>query len=178
MDLLLENYYNSLPLWFGWPKYHKKKFKTIILEAAHIVSGPGTQLCSTQKLLRNLNWFGFDQLSFYTTATIVHRVKNSGEPKYLFNILIKKYETEKRSQHFGNIKVGNKCPKSKLSASSFRHWAVLSYNKLPENVKTAPALLTFKKRIKNYMKQYIPYKVDWSNVISPIKSIEAVWDPL
>ena len=96
-----------------------------------------------------LNWLTVNQLIVYHTLLAVHRIRQTGEPEYLANIL---YRSNRQLR--GGIIVENN--KREVVRNSFTFRGSVQWNKLPINLRMESKISQFKLGLKKWVAEHIP----------------------
>ena len=136
-------------LYTGLPKKTIQKLQRVQNAAARV-------LTKTKKydhitpVLRSLHWLPLSERVEFKINLLVYKSLNGLGPKYLLNLLTP-YQPSRtlRSSGKGLLTVYNS--KTKHGKASFRYCAAHSWNKLPETLRYAPNVATFKSRLKTFL---------------------------
>ena len=128
-----------LPLFGGCSNLELKTLQVMQNKAAQItLSLPPRS--HRDHMYDRLKWLTVNQLIVYHTLLSIHRIKNSGEPEYLANILGKSSR-----QVVGGIIVENN--KQGLVRKSFTFRGAEQWNKLPMRLRIETKLGNFKRSL-------------------------------
>ena len=123
-----------LPLIGGTEKKNIKALQVLQNKAAQIVC-QALPRTSRNELFDITGWMTVKQLISYHTLLTVFRIRSSGEPEYLESHLNK--DTR-------NGRIQLPCFKIKLAQNSFRYRSIKWWNMMPENIRAATKVSSFK----------------------------------
>ena len=141
-----------ITVWGCAQQYLLKAIQTQQLTAARTVCGFQSWGWSRRKLLKRLGWMSVRQLVEFHTVLQAHKTISTGLPRPLHSSLSVEYPYRTRSAANGHIRHGES------SIKTFKHRAMVSYNKVPSEVKTG-SLQTVKRKLKQWVLQNVP--LDW-----------------
>ena len=144
-----------IALWGGCGVVMKKSLQIIQNKVAQAVTRRDWSV-SSKELLSQCGWLSVNQLAFYHSVLLVFKVRQSREPRYLYNMHNSwSYSYTTRQAENGLVRVVQK-PKLELTRESFRLRAANSYNQLPANIRTCTKVELFKKMVKTWTMENIP----------------------
>ena len=140
------DYANSL--YVNLPSYNIEKLQKIQNKAARLIT---KSKCSDHitPVLKYLHWLPINQRIKFKVATLVFKCLNGLAPPYLTE-LIQKYVPNRSLRSEDKMLVTVPPHKLVKSERSFSIGAPLVWNELDRNVKSAPSLDIFKKRLKTF----------------------------
>lgn len=136
-------------LYTGLPKKTIQKLQRVQNAAARV-------LTKTKKydhitpVLRSLHWLPLCERVEFKINLLVYKSLNGLGPKYLLNLLIP-YQPSRTLRSSGKGLLTVYSPKTKHGKASFRYCAAYFWNKLPETLRCAPNVATFKSRLKTFL---------------------------
>jgi len=136
-------------LLYGLPKYQIGKFQLIQNSAARIITKTKKRLHITP-ILKELHWLPIALRIEFKIAMITFKTLHLQYPTYLFELL-RQYipPRDLRSSHLN--KLVKPCMNLKsYGERSFYYAAAKIWNNLPNNVRQAPNLVTFKRNLKTH----------------------------
>ena len=101
-------------------------------------------------VLRSLHWLPLCKRVEFTIILLVYKTLNSLGPKYLLDLLTP-YQPSRTLRSSGKGLLTVYRPKTKHGKASFKYFASYSWNKLPETLRCAPNVATFKSRLKTFL---------------------------
>ena len=146
-----------IQVWGGCENYLLKSLQIIQNKAARVV----TKLkwdTPVGTLLSQCGWLSIRQLIWYHSVILVHRIRLSKVPKYLYNMYNFNEEKNVQTRQTGLklISLKNmKAPKSELVRRGFRWRSFQDYNLLPLDIRSIATIDTFKKRAKIWANENI-----------------------
>ena len=109
-----------------------------------------------KQLLHQCGWLSVRQLVCYHSVILIHKVLQTGYPKYMHSRLSKQYPYNTRLAQSESVRMGPEF-KSKLDLTekSFMNRATVSYNKIPPNLRKISKIDAFKVQLKQWVKENI-----------------------
>ena len=149
------DYCNSLFRSFSDKNF--KKLQCIQNTLACIVVG-SSKYSHITPVLKSLHWLPVRQRVVFKTAVLVYKFFNTGQPKY-FSPHLSLYSSTAKTRRSDPVKLYLKTPfyvrsihKSKRHFdNSFSSDAPRLWNGLPDDIRTAPSISTFRKKLKTYL---------------------------
>ena len=109
----------------------------------------------TRLLLRQCNWLSVRQLVSYHTALSTHKIATTGLPQYHAEKMCSSHSHNTRA----TVKFAEKFTgKQSLTANSFCYRGATQYNRLPLEITQIANEVTFKKKLKEWIKRNIQIK--------------------
>ena len=112
----------------------------------------------TTPILKNLHWLPVKYRCLFKTATLVYKFLNGGHPSYFSPFLLlrnSKYNTRRSRPDRKFLEVPQFCPSVHKSRKHFGHSFAFDgptvWNELPDDVRSASSLTTFRKKLKSYL---------------------------
>ena len=143
-----------ISLWGGCGTVLKKSLQIIQNKVARVV----TRLewsTPIRDLLAQCGWLSVNQLIFYHSVLLVHKVKLSQTPRYLYKMHNSwSYQHRTRQAESGLIKLSGKS-KLELSKNSFKWRAANQYNQLPPEIRKCQTTALFKLKTKSWIKSNV-----------------------
>jgi len=134
-----------ITLWGGAQQYLIEALQIQQLIAARTVCGRQSVRWSRRRILNRVGWLSVRQLVEYHTILQAHKILTTKQPAVLYGSLIsgKTHQYNTRSVAGGHIRLP-------LNASlrRFRYRAIISYNKVPADIKVG-SVGTVKKKLKD-----------------------------
>ena len=108
-----------IQVWGGTENYLLRSVQLLQNKAARRVTGLSLYT-PLRKLLRQCGWLSVNQLVFYQSVLTIHKVKVTGNPKYISEKINNEHPYSTRQATGGEIRFGdNFAGKSALISSSF-----------------------------------------------------------
>ena len=142
-----------IQVWGGCKKYLLKSLQVIQNKAARAVTKLERDT-PVGTLMSQCGWLSINQLIWYHTVVLVHRIRHSEVPKYLYNMYNFSEEKviETRQAVLKLISLKNpKAPKYELTRRGFRWRSFQDYNILPLDIRSISNIDTFKKQVKTLL---------------------------
>ena len=117
--------------------------------AARTVCGAQSWRWSRSRLLKRVGWMSIRQLIEYHTILQAHKTLTTERPRVLYHNLTSSYPYRTRSATSGHIRLRD------TTTSTFQHRAMVSYNRLPGDIREG-TLQTVKKNVRNWVLKNIP----------------------
>ena len=143
-----------ITLWGGAQQYLLKALQVQQLTAARTVCGFQSWGWSRRRLLKRVGWMSVRQLVEFHTILQAHKTITTGKPRHLHAELTSSYPYRTRSAARGLIRLED----STASTKTFKHRAMVSYNRVPGDI-TRGSLETVKKKLKQWVLKNIA--LDW-----------------
>ena len=139
-----------MPLFGGCNVAELKDLQVLQNKVAQIVTHcpPYT---NRNRMFDNLDRLTVTQLVRYFTLLAVFRIRMSGEPEYLASSLC-------NMNNYGKIIVQN--TRLTLLKKSFTIRSACNWNALPENIRSIGQISIFKKKVKVWIKEFVPRFLD------------------
>ena len=109
-------------------------------------------------ILKRLHWLPVESRCIFKTATLVYKFLHSGHPSYFGPLLptrCGRYSTRYNHPDKRFLEVPQFCPSVHKSKNHFGHSFAFDvptiWNHLPNEVRSAPTLTCFRKRLKSYL---------------------------
>ena len=145
-----------IPLWGGTEGYLLKGLQVLQNRAARCVTKL-SWFTSTRILLNKCGWLSIRQLVFYHSALQIYKVIKSGTPLYLSQHLVTEHAYPTRQAVGGGLRYTScNSGKHSLTQNSFFGRAPRLFNQIPGEIRAAPSLPTFKRKLKAWVKANIP----------------------
>ena len=151
----LEKIYNSFirPLleysdavWDNASKECKKQLETIHNEAARIITG-ATKLCSISKLLTDLGLETLQERRLKHKLVILYKMLNGSAPEYLQRLTPPTVQDATSRNLRNSNDLRNIRTNTNLFYDSFLPSTIRAWNELPDEIKNAPSIASFKYRL-------------------------------
>ena len=140
-----------IQVWGGTSDYLVKAVQVVQNAAAKKVTGL-SWFTPTRRLLTQCNWMSVKQMVSYHTLLSIHKNMITGSPQYLREKFLSNHEHNTRSI----IKFDDKFPgKSALCQASFCYRGAIEYNKLPMFITQSNNIVTFKRKLRQWIKENI-----------------------
>ena len=147
-----------IQVWGGCEKYLLQSLQTMQNKAARAVTRM-ERSTPTRIILRQCGWLSIHQLVVYHSTVLVHRVRLSGLPKYIYdmyNFHDEVYiQTRQACLKLLRLK-RHKAPKSELACKGFRWRSCNEYNLLPLEIRSLEDINKFKRMAKLWIQDNIP----------------------
>ena len=130
-------------------------------KAARVVQGRKAFSLSTVELLKNMNWLNIEKLVILNVSILVHDIINTGEPRYLYERIIRLTNSSTRS-NMGR-KLGQKPPdigNNTFTKNQFCSRVFEIYNDLPAQITSVQN----KKKFKLFPKKYLHNNKDLPDI--------------
>ena len=147
-----------ISLWGGSEKYLMRSLQTIQNKVARVVTKLGWDT-PTEVLLTQCGWLSVQQLAYHHTVVLVHKILQSGHPRYLHNLFNMDYRVKTRQADQQLLKPSQiEVPDHELVTDSFRWRALQNWNALPLQLRTISNAVNFKKQVKMWIKKNTPLR--------------------
>ena len=125
----------------GCDQHSIESLQVLQNKAARLVTH-SPQRTSRKDMFATLQWLTVKQLMFYHSALTTYRVRQSGEPGYLYDIL-------SRDNRQGNIII----PHSNLTLAkkSYCYKGSAEWNELPKSIRSHQQMSKFKSELKKWV---------------------------
>ena len=142
------DYCNSL--YYDLPKSSIHRLQVVQNSLARAIVPNVRRFDHIQPILKQLHWLPVQQRIIYKVATITYKVLNENQPSYLHNLLSFRRSTRNlRSSGKHQLDIPNIFTSSGRRA--FSYCAPFVWNNLPDSIRTAPSLLTFRALLKTHL---------------------------
>ena len=142
------DYCNSL--YYDLPKSSIHRLQVVQNSLARAIVPKVRKFDHIQPILRQLHWLPVQQRITYKIATITYKVLNENQPSYLHNLLnVRSSARNLRSSGKNQLVIPNIFSSS--GRRSFSYCAPFVWNNLPDAIRTAPSLLTFRALLKTHL---------------------------
>ena len=143
-----------IQLWGGTQDTLLKSLQVMQNKAGRQVTGL-SWFTPSRILLQKCRWLSIKQLVAYHTILAVHKITLTGHPKYLSDKICQEKSHVTRHQ----VKFSDNFPgKSERTGESFCYRGAKLYNKLPLGIQQIKNIDGFKRRLKIWTKENIPYE--------------------
>ena len=144
-----------IQLWGGCEGYLIHSLQVLQNRAARSVTGL-SGFTSTKRLMVACNWLSVKQMVVYHTVTMVYQTLKTGSPTYLNSRLSTDHPYRTRQFSSGSIRQDEsfKC-QSSLPSASLRYRGSIEYNRIPPDIRAAPNISTFKRKLRQWVKSNI-----------------------
>ena len=145
-----------IELWGGCEGYLLSALQVLQNKAARAVTRK-FWFTPTRLLLAECKWMSVRQLVFYHSALSTHKIVTSDRPLYLHKNMSTAFPLRTRQAAGRQINLGEGFgSKQGLLHDGFKYRAAKDYNTLPASIRTTRTLITFKKRLKQWVSANIP----------------------
>ena len=142
------DYCNSL--YYDLPKSSIHRLQVVQNSLARAIVPKVRRFDHIQPILKQLHWLPVQQRITYKIATITYKVLNENQPSYLHNLLnVRSSARNLRSSGKNQLVIPNIFSSS--GRRSFSYCAPFVWNNLPDAIRTAPSLLTFRALLKTHL---------------------------
>ncbi len=131
-------------VWSNITQELKNELESVQTEAARIVCG-ATKYCNIQKLYHELNWETLETRRNKHKLILFYKMKNGLAPPYLCDLIPQQIQNRYVLRNATDIPI-IPC-RTQLYRNSFLPSTILDWNRLAENIRTAPTLAAFKSLI-------------------------------
>ena len=139
----------------GITKEEMRKLQVLQNKSLRLISGLGYEV-ATKSLVKSCNSLSVHQLVVYHTACQIYKIRGSKYPKYHFNRLFSKMNLNSR---YSRNEISRVEFELSLARSSFFYQAPQVWTSLPNYVKAAKNLSSFKKTCKKWIRNNVTVKV-------------------
>ena len=140
-----------IQFWGGANDYLLRALQVTQNRAARMVTKQ-SWFTPTRILLKTCGWLSVRQLVVYHTVLTTHKVVISGLPEYMRDKMCREHSHNTRS----TVKFGeNFGGRSAIASASFCYRGTLSYNKLPQEIRSITNMDTFKTHLKKWISNNI-----------------------
>ena len=145
-----------MPVWGGCEGYLVKALQIQQNKAARHVTARG-KYTPIKDLLHECGWLSVNQLIFFHTVLLLHKIINAGAPRTLFRMFSSDYVYNTRNKTAGKLKVqADNHPHLNLNSKSFRWRSVTCWNMLPSSLTKITGRDSFKVQFKAWIWKNIP----------------------
>ena len=145
-----------IQLWGGCEDYLIRALQVVQTRSAKLVCKE-PWYTPTRTLLSRCNWLSVRQLVSYQTAVMTHKIRQTGAPTYLGNIINAEFPYMTRQATTGGVRYSQDHQSRRaLNHSSFRYRATVEYNRLPGTIREAATMQTFKRKLRSWIKENVP----------------------
>ena len=144
-----------IPLWGGCEEYLIQSLQVLQNRAARQVTRLNW-FTPTRRLLQQCGWLSIKQLIFYHSALTIFKTRESRVPFYLTQKIVTEHPYPTRFATGGGIR--SEGIFGGLSSRSFLIRGPRDFNNIPADIRNCKTLLTFKQKLKNWVKMNIPVK--------------------
>ena len=137
-------------LLYGLPKIYLNKLKRVQYAAARLVTCMGRSDHMTP-VLEKLHWLPINERIAYKLILITYKALHGLAPQYIADLLMPQNKSRTLRSTSKNLLF---CPKSKSATYCDRRLCYIAprlWNGLPESLKCADSLLTFKRELKTHL---------------------------
>ena len=139
-------------MWYNCSTATKKQLDAIQFEAARIISG-ATKLCRIDKLFSELGWESLQTRRDKHKLILFYKILHGLAPNYLANLvppLVQEISSDnlRNSDHIQNFQAN-----TNLFGNSFFPSTIRAWNSLPDDIKQAPSVVSFKYRLNRNLKR-------------------------
>ena len=143
-----------ITLWGGAQQYLLKALQVQQLTAARTVCGFQSRWWSRRRLLQKVGWMSIRQLVEFHTMLQAYKTITTQKPRLLHASLTSSFPYRTRGAASGQIRLRDGTSSNK----TFMHRAMVSYNKVPADIKQG-SHPTVKRKLKQWVLEHIP--LDW-----------------
>ena len=141
-----------IQLWGGCEGYLLHTLQVLLNKAARVVTGFSC-FTLTRKLLDTCGWLSVKQLVMYQTTIMVHKTFQTSKPLYLHSRLSNEHSYRTRQQTSGCIRMDHSFRyKGDIPRNSFRCRGANSYNSIPAEIRASLTMVTFKSKLRKWIK--------------------------
>ena len=147
-----------ITVWGGCPQYLLAALQVIQNAAMRAVCKQGIRYPITE-MLKQTNWLSVKQLVFFHSVMQVWKVVNTRQPVYLHTRLVggTRPRYADRLAAAGSLVRGRR-PRLQLTESSWRWRSAGQWDKVPRDIREISSELTFKRKLKTWVKTLVPWK--------------------
>ena len=140
-----------MPVWGGCERYLINVLQVQQNTAARLVTGLGKRT-PIKELLKQCGWMSVNQLIFYHTVVLLHKIMQVKAPGNLYEMIDQNFPYNTRQKSDGKLKVrASYNPHLTLNTRSFRWRAVMCWNELPPSITRILDTVKFKKQLKTWV---------------------------
>ncbi|MCG7879157.1 MAG: reverse transcriptase domain-containing protein, partial [Candidatus Thiodiazotropha endolucinida] len=133
-------------VWDNCSLESKKQLDAIHVEAARIITG-ATKLCSVEKLFSELGWESLQSRRNKHKLVIFYKALHGIAPEYLFDLVPATLQERTRYNLRNSDHILNYRAKTSLFLDSFFPSTIRAWNNLPNDVKEATSVASFKRAL-------------------------------
>ena len=134
-------------MWDNCSNETKKQLDAIHIEAGRIITG-ATKLCSTEKLFTELGWESLQERRTKHELIIFYKIINGLTPRYLTDFISPLVQETAPYSLRNSDDIQTFHANTNLFYNSFFPSVIRAWNSLPEEIKQAPSVTSFKNRLK------------------------------
>ena len=140
-------------LWGGTEDYLLDALQVVQNKAARCVAKKD-RYTPIKTLLNQCGWLNVRQLVYYHSVILIHKVLQTGYPKYIHSRLATQFPYNTRLAQSDSVRMGPDF-KSKLEVTekSFINRATNSYNRIPQEIRKISKIETFKVQLKQWLRE-------------------------
>ena len=129
-----------LPVWGGTPLTDIRKLQRLVNKTARYVLNKGRRW-KTNDLMSELNWMRVDEMVIYHSMITLWKILKNQTPRQL----AQKFRVDE------NWKLGTTIPRLKTTSRAFRWRSVISWNRLPLEIRQIVLISKFKTTLKSWI---------------------------
>ena len=133
-------------VWDNCSAENKKQLESIHVEAGRIITG-ATKLCSIEKLVSDLGWESLQNRRNKHKLTIFYKIMNGITPDYLNELVPPMIQETTRYNLRNSNDIQTMHANTNLCYNSFPPSTIRAWNNLPEEIKQATSVASFKFRL-------------------------------
>ena len=139
-----------IPLYGGCPDYLLKSLQVLQNRAARLATRSAWGTASFI-MLQQLGWLSVRQMIVFHSLKLFYKVKLYKKPSYLYSQISHKFNANTRLGRNNGIKehrrVKSTLPRNSCIPRTINHW-----NSLPQSLRMAPNIPTFRSKLRNWVK--------------------------
>ena len=139
-----------LPVFGGCDKFEVEALQILQNKAARLVTHAALRT-SRKDIFNQLGWLTVNQLVFYHSALSTYRIRESQEPEYLGQIMMRDNRAERIIVPNTNLT---------LAKNSYCYRGAAQWNSLPEIIRKCKKIGHFKSQLKKWILLHVPQFVD------------------